>query len=57
MTSALTSKSFKSAPAVEVSSTMRDLIAAMPIVLLFNAVRAAFSGSAGTVSSSSATAR
>jgi hypothetical protein len=45
MTTALNSKSFKSAPTLEVNATLRDLIAAMPIVLLFNAVRAAFSGS------------
>ena len=45
MTTALNSKSFKSAPTLEVNSTLRDLIAAMPIVLFFSAVRAAFSGS------------
>ena len=45
MTPALNSKSFKSAPTLEINATLRDLIAAMPIVLFFNAVRAAFSGS------------
>lgn len=45
MTPALNSKSFKSAPALEINATLRDLVAAMPIVLFVNAVRAAFSGS------------
>ena len=45
MTTALNSKSFKSAPTFEVNATVRELIAAMPIVLFFNAVRTAFSGS------------
>ena len=45
MTTALNSKSFKSTPALEVNATVRELIAAMPIVLFFNAVRTAFAGS------------
>jgi hypothetical protein len=45
MTPALNSKSFKSTPALEVNATVRELIAAMPIVLFFNAVRSAFAGS------------
>ena len=45
MTPALNSKSFKSAPTLEINATLRDLVAAMPIVLFFNAMRAAFSGS------------
>ena len=48
MTPALNSKSFKSAPTFEVNATLRDLVAAMPIVLLVNAVRAAFAGSTTT---------
>ena len=57
MTTALNSKSFKSAPALEVNATVRELIAAMPIVLFFNAVRTAFAGSKNTVSTTSAAAR
>jgi hypothetical protein len=57
MTTAITSKSFKSAPTLEINATVRDLIAAMPIVLFFNAVRTAFSGSKTTVPASSTTAR
>ena len=53
MTTALNSKSFKSAPTLEVNATLRDLVAAMPIVLFFNAVRAAFSGSASAASTTS----
>ena len=45
MTPAFNSKSFKSAPTLEVNATVRELIAAMPIVLFFNAVRTAFAGS------------
>ena len=45
MTTALNSKSFKSTPTLEVNATVRELIAAMPIVLFVNAVRAAFAGS------------
>ena len=45
MTPAINSKSFKSAPALEVTATVRELVAAMPIVLFFNAVRTAFAGS------------
>ena len=48
MTTALNSKSFKSTPALEVNATVRELIAAMPIVLFFNAVRTAFAGSKST---------
>ena len=44
MSTALNSQSFKSAPAFQVSPTFRELIAAMPIVLLYGAVRAAFFG-------------
>ncbi len=44
MSTALNSKSFKSAPVIEVNPTLRELVAAMPIVLFFNAVRAAFFG-------------
>ena len=44
MTTALNSKSFKSAPTLEVNATVRELIAAMPIVLFYNAIRAAFFG-------------
>ena len=57
MTPALNSKSFKSAPTLELSATMRELIAAMPIVLFFNAVRTAFSGTAKRAPASSKTAR
>ena len=57
MTPALNSKSFKSAPAIEVNATVRELVAAMPIVLFFNAVRAAFSGSTRRASVRSTTAR
>ncbi|MDP9126065.1 MAG: hypothetical protein M3N82_15945 [Pseudomonadota bacterium] len=53
MTTALNSKSFKSAPTLEVNATMRELVAAMPIVLFFNAVRAAFAGSASAASTTS----
>jgi hypothetical protein len=53
MTTALNSKSFKSAPALEVNATLRDLVAAMPIVLFVNAVRSAFSGSATTAATTS----
>jgi hypothetical protein len=45
MTPALNSKSFKSAPTLEVNATVRELVAAMPIVLFFTAVRTAFAGS------------
>ena len=44
MSTALNSKSFKSAPAFELNPTVRELFAAMPIVLFFNAVRTAFFG-------------
>jgi hypothetical protein len=44
MSTALNSQSFKSAPALEVNKTFRELIAAMPIVLFYNAVRSAFFG-------------
>ena len=57
MTPALNSKSFKSAPTLEINATLRDLVAAMPIVLFFNAVRTAFSGSASRASARSTTAR
>ena len=57
MTPALNSKSFKPAPTLEINATLRDLVAAMPIVLFFNAVRAAFSGSASAVPLNSATWR
>jgi hypothetical protein len=56
MTPALNSKSFKSAPTLEVNATARELIAAMPIVLFFNAVRTAFA-SKGTASTKSTAAR
>jgi len=42
MSTALNSKSFKSAPTLEVNATVRELVAAMPIVLFYNAVRSAF---------------
>ena len=42
MSTALDSKSFRSAPSLEVNATFRELVAAMPIVLFFNAVRSAF---------------
>jgi hypothetical protein len=45
MTPALNSQSFKSAPTFEINATVRELVAAMPIVLFFNAVRTAFAGS------------
>jgi hypothetical protein len=54
MTTALTSKSFKSAPTLELSATVRELIAAMPIVLFFNAVRTAFAGSKSPASPTAA---
>jgi hypothetical protein len=57
MTPALNSKSFKSAPTLEINATVRELIAALPIVLFFNAVRTAFSGSTSRVSVRSTTAR
>ena len=44
MTTALNSKSFKSAPTLELDATLRELVAAMPIVLFYNAIRAAFFG-------------
>jgi hypothetical protein len=44
MTTALNSKSFKSSPTLEISPTLREFVAAMPIVLFFNAVRTAYSG-------------
>jgi hypothetical protein len=44
MTTALNSKSFKSTPALEINATLRELVAAMPIVLFYNAIRAAFFG-------------
>jgi hypothetical protein len=44
MTPTFNSKSFKSAPTFEISATAREVIAAMPIVLFFNAVRTAFAG-------------
>ena len=44
MTTALNSKSFKSAPTLEIDATLRELVAAMPIVLFFNAIRSAFFG-------------
>ena len=47
MTPALNSQSFKSAP-LEFNATVRELVAAMPIVLFFNAVRTVFSGSTST---------
>jgi hypothetical protein len=45
MTPSLNSQSFKSVPTFEVNATVRELVAAMPIVLFFNAVRTAFAGS------------
>jgi len=57
MTTALNSKSFKSTSALEVNATVRELIAAMPIVLFFNAVRTAFAGSKNTASTKSTAAR
>jgi hypothetical protein len=42
MSPALPSQSFRSAPAFELHPTVREVIAAMPIVIFFNAVRAAF---------------
>lgn len=42
MSTALNSKSFKSAPTLEIGATFRELVGAMPIVLFFNAVRSAF---------------
>ena len=50
MTTALNSKSFKSTSTLDVNVTVRELVAAMPIVLFVNAVRAAFSGSTGIAS-------
>jgi hypothetical protein len=57
MTPSLNSQSFKSASTLEVNATVRELVAAMPIVLFFNAVRTAFAGSKNTVSTTSAAAR
>jgi hypothetical protein len=57
MTPALNSKSFKSAPTLEINATVRELIAAMPIVLFIDAVRTAFGGSKRTASTKSITAR
>ena len=45
MTTALNSKSFKSTSTLDVNVTVRELVAAMPIVLFFSAVRTAFAGS------------
>ena len=45
MTPTFTSQSFKSAPTLDLTATLRELIAAMPIMLFFNAVRTAFAGS------------
>ena len=56
MTTALNSKSFKSTPTLEAGATLRELVAAMPIVLFVNAVRTAFSGSK-TVPARAAAAR
>ena len=44
MTTALNSKSFKSTPALEINATLRELVAAMPIVLFYNTIRTAFFG-------------
>ena len=45
MNHVLDSKSFgKPTPAVEVNAALQELVAAMPIVLFFNAVRTAFGG-------------
>ncbi len=44
MSTALNSQSFKSASVLPVNTTFRELIAAMPIVLFYNAVRSAFFG-------------
>ena len=52
MTTALNSKSFKSAPTLEINATVRELVAAMPVVLFFNAVRPAFGGSKRRASTS-----
>jgi hypothetical protein len=38
----LDSKAFKPAPVLEVSAEIRDLVAALPIVILVKALRAAF---------------
>jgi hypothetical protein len=57
MNSTLTSKSFKSAPTLELGATMRELIAALPVVLFVNAVRTAFFGSTSGASARSQTAR
>jgi hypothetical protein len=57
MNSTLTSKSFKSAPTLELGATLRELIAALPVVLFVNAVRTAFFGSTARASVRSTTAR
>ena len=60
MTTAFNSKSFKPAAPLEVNATVRELVAAMPIVLFFNAVRTAFGGSksrAATMTTARARAR
>jgi hypothetical protein len=50
MTPSLNSQSFKSVPTFEINATVRELVAAMPVVLFFNAVRTAFAGSKNTAS-------
>ena len=45
---ALESKSFKPTPWFGANDTLRDLVAAMPIVILANAVRDALAGKAKT---------
>ena len=44
MSTALNSKSFKSAPTLEINATLRELVAALPIVLFYNAIVTAFFG-------------
>jgi hypothetical protein len=57
MTPALNSQSFKSAPTLEINATVRELIAAMPIVMFVNAIRSAFDGSKRAASKKSIAVR
>jgi len=43
MTPSINSQSFKSAPSLPVDDTVREIVAAMPIVIFANAIRDAFS--------------
>jgi len=44
MTPSMHSQTFKSDSALDIDATVREVVAQMPIVILFNAIRDAFSG-------------